>query len=104
MKHVAMSVWAVAGALAATVAQAYPTAVLGTPVPVSAASRTVVLTPETRSVDVAYGESVTFDINGQRFAWQFATPARSFDLNQVASVPLSQSVRVYVGPDERNNE
>jgi len=104
MKLFQISALALAGSMAAAAAHAYPTEVLGMSVPASSATRTVVLTPATKSVDVAYGEAVKFDVNGQSFAWKFYTPARSFNLNQVSGVPLSQPVRVYVGPDTMNNE
>lgn len=103
MKLYQLSAFALAGSMAAA-AQAYPTEILGTSVPAASATRTVVVTSATRSVDVAYGEAVKFDVNGQSFAWKFYTPARSFDLNQVSGVALPQPVRVYVGPDTMNNE
>ncbi len=84
-------------------AAAYPTGVLGSAAPADSATRVVALTPSTHSVDVAFGETVAFEANGQRAAWQFYTPARSFDLNQVLPA-LGQSVKVFVGPDLKNNE
>jgi hypothetical protein len=102
MKLIRLSAFAAATMLCAG-AQAYPTTVLGDAAPDTTPARTVVITPETRSVDVAFGETVVFSVNGTRSAWQFYTPARSFDLNQVVAA-LPQTVRVYVGPDLKNNE
>ena len=102
MKLIRLSAFAAATMLCAA-AQAYPTTMLGGAVPDATPARTVVITPETRSVDVAFGETVVFSVNGTRSAWQFYTPARSFDLNQVVAA-LPQTVRVYVGPDLKNNE
>ncbi len=104
MKHIRLPALAAASLLCAG-AQAYPTAVLGDAVPDSPTARTIVITPDTRSVDVQFGETVVFSINDTRFAWQFYTPARSFDLNQIApAAALAKTVRVYVGPDLNNNE
>jgi hypothetical protein len=102
MKLIRLSAFAAATMLCAG-AQAYPTTVLGDAAPDTTPARTVVITPETRSVDVAFGETVVFSVNGTRSAWQFYTPARSFDLNHVVAA-LPQTVRVYVGPDLKNNE
>jgi hypothetical protein len=104
MKNIRLPALAAAAMLCASV-HAYPTAVLGDAAPDSAAVRTVTITPDTRSVDVEFGETVVFSTNNARFAWRFYTPARSFDLNQIAPAgALAQTVRVYVGPDLNNNE
>jgi hypothetical protein len=104
MKFIQLPTLAIASTLCAF-AHAYPTAILGDAVPDSPAARNVTLTPDTRSVDVRFGETVVFNANGTRFAWQFYTPARSFDLNQIApAASLAKRVRVYVGPDLNNNE
>jgi len=102
MKLIRLSAFAAATMLCAG-AQAYPTTVLGDAAPDGTRARIVVITPETRSVDVGFGETVVFNVNGTRSAWHFYTPARSFDLNQVVAA-LPQTVRVYVGPDLNNNE
>ena len=104
MKHLRLPALAAAAMLCTSV-HAYPTAVLGDAAPDGADARTVTITPDLRSVDVQFGETVLFSTNDSRFAWRFYTPARSFDLNQIAPAGvLKQMVRVYVGPDLNNNE
>jgi hypothetical protein len=104
MKNIRLPALA-AVAMLCTSVHAYPTAVLGDAAPDSTQARTVTITPDTRSVDVDFGETVVFRTSDSRFAWRFYTPARSFDLNQIAPAgALAQTVRVYVGPDLNNNE
>jgi hypothetical protein len=77
---------------------------LGTPVPPSAATRTVSLTADTRYVNVTGGDVVRFVGGGQEFGWSFDTSpiVHTFSLNQVAPAGfLDHEVRVYVAPDPR---
>ena len=77
---------------------------VGTPVPQSAATRTVVITPETRYVNVVGGDIVRFERGGRAFAWAFnVSPiVAMFALNQVAPPGmLDHEVLVYVEPDPR---
>jgi hypothetical protein len=77
---------------------------LGTPVPPSTATRTVVLTPATRYVNVIGGQVVRFQSGGQEFGWSFDTSpiVQVFSLNQVAPAGLlDHEVRVYIAPDPR---
>jgi hypothetical protein len=77
---------------------------LGTPVPPAAATRTVVLTPATRYVNVIGGQVVRFQSGAQEFGWSFDTSpiVHVFSLNQVAPAGLlDHEVRVYIAPDPR---
>jgi hypothetical protein len=80
---------------------------LGTPVPPTAATRTVTLTAATRYVNVTGGEVVRFQGGGQEFAWSFDTSplVQVFDLGQVApSGALGRGVRVYIAPNPLYSE
>ena len=61
----------------------------GEPGAAAAAERTIVVTPETKYVNVKIGS--------QEFAWDFDGLARPFELNKIAPQgALDHSVRVYV--------
>lgn len=80
---------------------------LGTPVPPTAATRTVNLTPDMQWVNVTGGDVVRFNVGGQEFAWSFDTSpiVQVFDLNQVAPPgALGRQVRVYIAPNPRYSE
>ena len=63
------------------------------------AERTIVIGPNTRSVNVNHGEIVKFVANGQEFAWDFDGVQQSFSLNQIAPEgALAQNVKAYVEP------
>ena len=77
---------------------------LGDPAPVSAATYTMVITPETKWVNVTGGDVVKFVAGDQSFAWAFnvASSISSFDLNRVAPPGvLGRKVMVYVAPDPK---
>ncbi|MFC3458047.1 MULTISPECIES: CzcE family metal-binding protein [Massilia] len=77
---------------------------VGTPVPQTAATRTVVITPETRYVNVVGGDVVRFERGDRAFGWSFdVSPIVAvFALNQVAPPGmLDHEVLVYVEPDPR---
>jgi len=66
--------------------------------PLSSATRTVSVTPDTRNVTVEQGDIVRFDIDGTSLVWQFDTlDARSFDFAAIApSAAKPGRIRVYV--------
>lgn len=76
----------------------------GTPVVSDASDRIVQLSPSIRSVNVAYGERVTFEATDERgtqrsFAWQFdVSPVRTHvNLDEVAPADFpARGVRVFV--------
>lgn len=77
---------------------------LGDPSPLAAATQTIVITPETKWVNVTGGETVKFIVGDQAFAWNFgvAQSVSSFPLNQVAPAGLmNRKVMAYVAPDPR---
>jgi hypothetical protein len=83
--------------------------VYGTPAQADSTDRIVQLRPDSRSINVAYGESVEFIAKGEggaerSFAWRFdVSPARSYvDLSQVAPADFpDQNLRVFVAEDPR---
>ena len=79
-------------------AQDAPNLLWGSPAPVAQAQRTIVITPDTRWVNVAQGEAIRFVTGGAEFGWKFDGPgARSFDLQRVApNGALSKAVTVYI--------
>lgn len=67
-----------------------------------AATRTVVVAPSTKYVNVDQGDVVTFLIDGNAFTWQFDTlrSETSFDLAEIVPVGVNvHGVRVYVAPN-----
>jgi hypothetical protein len=81
----------------------------GAPAQADSADRVVRLGPDSHWIDVAYGETVEFIVDGESgakrsFAWRFeVSPALSHvDLRNVAPADFpAQNVRVYVAPDSR---
>ena len=76
----------------------------GSPAPVTAAQRTIVITPATRYVNVEGGEIIRFVVGDKEFGWNFnnAMSVSSFSLNEVAPAGLlNQPVRAYVSPDPK---
>jgi Heavy-metal resistance protein CzcE len=62
-----------------------------------AATRTIVIGPKTRFVNVNHGEVVKFVANGKEFAWDFDGVPQAFNLKEVAPEgALAQNVRVYI--------
>ena len=71
----------------------------------AAANRTIIVTGETKWVNVQHFEVIRFVSNGREFAWYFdglAQPS-AFDLTQIAPAGfVDHSVTVYVSPGERD--
>jgi hypothetical protein len=64
----------------------------------SYAERAIVVTPQTKFINVTHGEIVNIKVGSQEFTWDFDGLARPFDLNKIAPEgALDHSVRVYVG-------
>lgn len=75
---------------------------LGVAAPVSAATRTIVIAPGTRWVNVTGGETVKFVVGDKAFAWNFDGPqdTPAFDLNLTAPPGiLEHKVIAYVAPN-----
>ncbi len=81
-------------------ASAVPLALQGDAVPVSQASRTIAIGPQTRYVNVAYGEVVRFVAAGGEFAFRFnGANIQPVDLQRIAPAGvLDHSVMAYVAP------
>lgn len=82
-----------------------PPDLLGSPVTVESAERAIALNDGTRYVNVQYGETVRFDVDGKSFAVKFNGIRGAFDLNDLAPAGvLNHTIRAYVSPsplDER---
>lgn len=82
----------------------WPNAFLGDLASPAAATKTIVIQPDTKWVNVTGGDTVKFIAGDKAFAWAFnvASNVRSFDLNRVAPPGmLNHRVVVYVAPDPR---
>ena len=97
---------AIALGLASTSAGANmrPTTLMGEIVPLSAATRTIVILPKTKYVNVTENEAVKFTSNGAEFAVIFAGIRSGWDLNLLAPAgALDHEVTVYVAPNAFNS-
>lgn len=92
-----------AGALAACTALAPPDArLLGSPAAPAAAARSIVVTPDTRWVNVTGGEIIRFVVGENTFTWNFnnSPTVSNFDLRQVAPAGLfDHQVQAYIAPN-----
>jgi hypothetical protein len=67
----------------------------------AAATRTIVIEPNTRHVNVTRGEIVKLVVNSQEFAWHFDGTLSSFKLGAIGARDASvQNVKVYVAISE----
>ena len=77
---------------------------LGAPGTASAATKTIVIMPSTKSVNVTGGDIVNFIVGDKSFAWAFnvGNSVSSFELNRVAPPGiLNQQVQAYVAHDPK---
>lgn len=75
----------------------------GAAAPVSAADRQVDVGSSTKSVNVADGENVKFNLNGKSFTWHFDTFEHGtvVDLSKIAPPDAGvDGVQVYVAPSQ----
>jgi len=87
------------GAAAQAAPGAHDTAWYGVPVAVQKNVRTIVITPQTRHVNVTNGEVVTFAVGEQRFSFQFQTYPQTqvTELSAIAPAGIDVgAVRVYI--------
>jgi hypothetical protein len=71
----------------------------------AAANRTIIVTGESKWINVQHFEVIRFVSNGREFTWYFDGLARptAFDLMQIAPAGfVDHRVTVYVGPSERD--
>ena len=81
-----------------------PVELLGNPATVGTGVKILVITPQTRHVNVTGGEVIDFKVGDKAFAWHFfvAPTVSAFDLQRVAPPGiLDHSVIAYVAPDPR---
>ena len=99
MKVFAPAFAALALSMASLSASALTTGDLyGEPGDASAAARTIVVTPQTKFINVTHGEVVKVKVGSREFAWDFDGTAQPFELNKIAPEgALDHSVRVYIG-------
>lgn len=73
---------------------------LGSAAPLRNADRQIVLTGNTKYVNVKQGETVKFVADGKAFAWNFGTIGTpTFQIAEIAPAGLAVgAVRVYVAP------
>ncbi len=82
----------------------HPVSLLGDPAPVTAATKIVIIQPDTAWTHVTGGDTVKFVVGDKSFAWVFNVGAGigSFDLRRVAPPGvLDHQVIVNVAPDPR---
>ncbi|WP_228892567.1 CzcE family metal-binding protein [Pseudoduganella aquatica] len=75
---------------------------LGSAVVAPAATRTIIVSPATKAINVDKGEVVTIEVEGKSFTWQFDTlrDSDSFALAAIAPEGIStHGVWVYVAPN-----
>ena len=67
----------------------------------SLADRTIVVTPNTKFVNVKHGEVVKIVAGGKEFAWEFDGIEQPFELAKIAPQgAIGQNVRVYIEPSD----
>lgn len=102
-KHIAISIIFAAAAGGASAKGPDGTAAdYGVAVTDSSAGRTIAITPATKFVNVANGETVRFTIDGKSFGWHVYTfpNINEFDLKAIAPAGIAPAgVRVVVAPD-----
>jgi hypothetical protein len=65
----------------------------------AAATRTIVVGPNTRFVNVTHYEIIKLVVNGQELVWHFNGTLLSFKLGKIDSRDAAaQNVTVYIGP------
>lgn len=78
----------------------------GTPAEPSQATRTIVIRPNTKYVNVTEGDVVKFVAGDKTFAWKFDTAltVHDFELNEVAPPgTLDHPVRAYIAVGQRSS-
>jgi hypothetical protein len=69
----------------------------------AAITRTIVVRPDTRYVNVTGGEVIRFQVGDRSFVWSFNGTRTSFDLARVAPPStLDHKVTAYVAPNPLN--
>jgi hypothetical protein len=85
---------------AAPLGSAYPPEFLGVAAPPQSGQRTIVITAQTKWINVEGGEIIRFVVGEHEFGWSFDGPIETFDLRQVAPPGmLDHAVMAYVLPN-----
>ena len=67
------------------------------------ADRTIVITPQTKYINVAHGEIVNLKVGDKEIAWNFdGVAGRPFELSNITP-ELSQKVMVYVETEQQRD-
>jgi hypothetical protein len=72
---------------------------IGEPGVASNVTRTIHVTPETRSINVYDYETVNLEVNGKTTTWQFDGTRPVLNLQDI--IPGAPSINVYVQPSDR---
>jgi hypothetical protein len=69
------------------------------------ADRTIVVTPQTKYINVTHGEIVNLNIGGKEIVWNFdGVTAQPFDLGKIAPEgSLDHKVQVYVETEQQRD-
>lgn len=104
MLSMATAVLVVATTMTGCATRTSYTDLYGLPAPAAAAGRTIVISPNTKHVNIEGGEIIRFVAGDKEFTWNFfvAKTVNSFALNEIAPPGmLDHAVRVYLTPDPR---
>ncbi|MBA5606556.1 CzcE family metal-binding protein [Duganella sp. FT3S] len=105
IRHPAMAILLASLASSAAICQAHASGYTGTSadygsqVPTAGAVRTIVITPDTRWINVTNGETIRFSVGDQNFTWHFDTLQGeiTFELARIAPAGVNVgTVRTYV--------
>ena len=66
------------------------------------ANRTIVVTPQTRYINVAHGEIVNLKVGDKEIAWNFDGLAQPFELSKIAP-DVDHKVMVYVETEQQRD-
>jgi Heavy-metal resistance protein CzcE len=68
------------------------------------ADRTIVVTPQTKYINVTHGEIVNLKVGSKEITWNFDGLARPFDLSKIAPEgALDHKVEVYVETEQQRD-
>lgn len=104
MRTLIVSVWLLLAAGCTHIGTEPRRDLLGNPASVGTGERILVITPQTKHVNVIGGEVIDFKVGDKAFAWHFfvGLTVTHFDLKNVAPPGvLDHSVIAYVEPDPR---
>jgi hypothetical protein len=107
MVFLAVLIFALSATTLPALAARNNTDLYGDPASISAATREILIDPNTTHVNVKQGEIIKFVADDKTFAWSFdvGPTVRSFDLRDILPEEvLNQPVTVYIEPDPRRGK